>query len=893
MAVAKWWKVDFHTHTPASTCFRDKTIAANDWVNAAISAGLDAVVVTDHNSGEWIEQIQKASEEVFLATKNQLVVYPGIELCVDNSFIHVLVIFDPSIEMKTVQSFITHCGILDIGNTLKQVSTQKLFETISLPEYDVLIVPAHFNKNKGLCKELNINGIREFAKQLPISAIEVRDDNDVQEVINKHRNKAFQELPALITGSDNPGETDGEHSISGLGNKYTWVKLSEHSLEALRQAFVDVSRIKHVFEHRKGEQNPNSVMHPYISGIIINNLKHMDNLDIRLSPHLNCIIGGRGTGKSTIVEMLKMVLKKVINVDGTDKNLIHDVTLETSGVDVFYNFGSDKPYKVTASGKKNRKWVCCDDHGVVEDCPDFPVSIYSQKDIYNLVDDDDDLEKHRESPILSIVDENLQEEKMRIESEINRWIRSSINASNELLDIREEVKDIPKIKGAIEVANSKLKRFEETGILSKKNAFENIAKEHAVFSKVINDVGDATTKTFLQFDNLIQVQVEKISAQAGYECLHSSIMSNIEQIKEVILETKKKFAIYIKNMDSGLMADELTANLNTAKKEYDLAITLLEGIDIEEFHEIEDEYKSNADLLTELIIKKEKEDEIVIELKKSLDSILVQRAELLKRRVEIAKGVNEKAKNIELEIQPYAHKERWISQIRKEMGKTEVFDDEFDALGNWLFSSNGGLLNLENWKAWQWFILTNDQIGVESFTKPNGKIVFSDKFMRMWQGKAQEKTLNSLLTIWPEDKVSIKIVNNGETLAINDGSPGQKSAAILAFVMNQGNNPLIIDQPEDDLDNSLIRELVVNSIRRMKLSRQIIIVTHNPNIPVIGDAEGIIMLDRSASGKVILREGKKTGCIEEPTVKKGICDIMEGGIEAFKWREKKYLNVEK
>ena len=98
MAVAKWWKIDFHTHTPASTCFRDKTIAATDWVNAAISAGLDAVVVTDHNSGEWIDQIQKASEEVFQATKNQLVVYPGIELCVDNSFIHVLVIFDPRLK---------------------------------------------------------------------------------------------------------------------------------------------------------------------------------------------------------------------------------------------------------------------------------------------------------------------------------------------------------------------------------------------------------------------------------------------------------------------------------------------------------------------------------------------------------------------------------------------------------------------------------------------------------------------------------------------------------------------------------------------------------------------------------------------------------------------------
>lgn len=109
--------------------------------------------------------------------------------------------------------------------------------------------------------------------------------------------------------------------------------------------------------------------------------------------------------------------------------------------------------------------------------------------------------------------------------------------------------------------------------------------------------------------------------------------------------------------------------------------------------------------------------------------------------------------------------------------------------------------------------------------------------------------------------------------------------------MNQGVKPLVIDQPEDDLDNSLIISLIVENIRNMKYNRQIIIVTHNPNIPVLGDAEGIIMLDRDAGGKVMFKDGKKAGCIEEKTIKKGICNIMEGGIEAFKRRGIKYKNI--
>ena len=77
----------------------------------------------------------------------------------------------------------------------------------------------------------------------------------------------------------------------------------------------------------------------------------------------------------------------------------------------------------------------------------------------------------------------------------------------------------------------------------------------------------------------------------------------------------------------------------------------------------------------------------------------------------------------------------------------------------------------------------------------------------------------------------------------------------------------------------------------MKRKRQIIVVTHNPNIPVLGDAEGILVLDRNSSGKVTFRKNKKAGCIEERVIKEGICEIMEGGESAFKKREEKYLSV--
>ena len=103
---------------------------------------------------------------------------------------------------------------------------------------------------------------------------------------------------------------------------------------------------------------------------------------------------------------------------------------------------------------------------------------------------------------------------------------------------------------------------------------------------------------------------------------------------------------------------------------------------------------------------------------------------------------------------------------------------------------------------------------------------------------------------------------------------------MLAFLLAHGEEPLVLDQPEDDLDNHLIYDLVVRQIRENKFRRQIIVVTHNPNIVVNGDAEMIHALAFDGGQCVV----KQSGSLQEEAIRDEVCRVMEGGREAFRRR---------
>ena len=138
------------------------------------------------------------------------------------------------------------------------------------------------------------------------------------------------------------------------------------------------------------------------------------------------------------------------------------------------------------------------------------------------------------------------------------------------------------------------------------------------------------------------------------------------------------------------------------------------------------------------------------------------------------------------------------------------------------------------------------------------------------------------LHLWfPRDALEITFGPNNRR--IEQASPGQKSAALLAFILSYGIEPLLLDQPEDDLDNELIYKLVVEQLRKTKSKRQVIVVTHNANIVVNGDAEMVLPLE-VGGGETHVRQAAS---IQEKEVREAICDILEGGQQAFEQRYKR------
>ena len=150
-------------------------------------------------------------------------------------------------------------------------------------------------------------------------------------------------------------------------------------------------------------------------------------------------------------------------------------------------------------------------------------------------------------------------------------------------------------------------------------------------------------------------------------------------------------------------------------------------------------------------------------------------------------------------------------------------------------------------------------------------------FIKRLQALTQE-SISDFKLWFPED--DLKITFGPKNQPIEQGSPGQKTAALLAFILSYGQEPLLLDQPEDDLDNELIYDLIVQQLRETKSRRQIIVVTHNANIVVNGDAEMVLPLE-VVGGETHLRQAAS---IQDKQVRQTICDVLEGGQQAFEQR---------
>lgn len=145
-----------------------------------------------------------------------------------------------------------------------------------------------------------------------------------------------------------------------------------------------------------------------------------------------------------------------------------------------------------------------------------------------------------------------------------------------------------------------------------------------------------------------------------------------------------------------------------------------------------------------------------------------------------------------------------------------------------------------------------------------------------------EERLGALEAVELADRPTIELNDKGSYKETTNLSTGQKCTAVLPILLINSDSPLLIDQPEDNLDNRFVFEHIVHSIRKVKLVRQLIFVTHNPNIPVLGESERVVVLESDGVAAQVTNAGSVDQC------KADIITLLEGGEDAFSRRAQRY-----
>lgn len=926
---SRWYKCDFHIHTTASECFHDKDITAVQWVNKAIEKGLDCVAVTDHNSSLGIDEIKEAAKD------SGLTVFPGVELTCDTSKIHLLILFDTNKTSVDVNYFLARADIRS-GDYGKQgtITTKSILQIAELAKSDgALVIPAHIDEYNGLgalsvdilkklYSDYGINAVQVVHKEFLDSGIQIEKNEELKALLNDYYSNpnpaiddaivkkwytpvkhALECNLGILTFSDNPHEPNNpKHGLWGIGEKYSWIKMDKpHSLEGLRQAFLlPEYRVRNIFN---SENSPYILPDLWIKSLKVSNTTVTENsspLQVEFSPQLNTIIGGRGSGKSSILRFLRGVfnrnediksLTEILNdqVDFYMKNDIRTkkgVLTDESVVEVEF-VRNEELYKIKAeniissSAQNNSiyklnsstgEWEHNDSEGFI----DFlQFEQYSQKQIYEIAQEPNSLRERIDNSIFGF-------EKLKRDRELLKT--SFLEKAAVLRTKYQQIAGKGKLQTEIKDIEEQIRKYQQSGISQLLTGRERF---NIQISTITNFIKNLKEKEALLINLISDFEIEDINYQT-FDEIHSEELSafsknsidtfsNIKQeLEKQRTKLNKTYKIFVSNTKESQWKREYDVNkteLETKKQELEKA-----GInDIANFEKLNVAKKTKERELAGIEII---ENSILGEIAQKdflQEQYLLKTKEITRLRQTFVTQ-NMQDDRVKVSVKPFRNKSDFERKLRSILQRPNSFDTEIKNLIDLCFNGNvEQKINLvrEVFRN----IITESEVS---------DVVISGHFKNLVKGLSNEQ-VDELYLLLPEDEIEIQYKPSGTSSfkPLSTASAGQKTTAILTVILTQGSIPLILDQPEDDLDNRLVYELIVDRIKKVKDKRQIIIVTHNANIPVNGDSEYIISLNSESKSIEVL----KAGSIDTADIKKEICDVMEGTEEAFKMRYNRYEHI--
>lgn len=940
---SEWRKWDLHIHT-ASSYDAYKGVDADELLCKQLKNNkVEAVAITDHFL------IDKTRIENLRTIASDIVFFPGVELRTDKGScnIHIILIFPLESDLKNLEE---DFNVFRRGKAKNDGNNETIywdFEDIKLfaKEHNALMSLHAGSKDKGVDDRIkNDTKFKQAVKEEYANIIDIFEVGKIED-IEGYEKYVFPDIgirKPLIICSDNH---EPENYVKDHRNIWLWIK-ADTTFEGLKQILQEPNDRVYIGSEPPVFSNINSNKTKYIDKLSIkpvpeysNNYgKWFDN-DIELNKELVAIIGNKGNGKSAIADIIAnccdcheqqhfSFLREDKFRDGKiAQNFVATVAFE-SGTTYTKNLNE-------TDIAENQPLVKYLPQGYFESiCNDLQKEENLNKEIENVVFQYiGDAEKLGAATFQELV--SIKTEITNEQIEVLKGKLAQINREIIELELKENDSYLAKLESAIKQKNEELNALEEPKSVTApddnneeaKHIMAELTKQQDNQKELLAKIAEMKIKQ----NNLAQ-EIENIS----------NFKIRLENLDQFVLGFKNENKEYLSEL--GFNIDEIV-KFEISKESIESLLSKKK----EQFEEI-DNILSPDNTDDNSLLKKIEEINKNIEIceqklegpQKLYQAYLKKKAEYETARNEIIGDVNtpqtlewfKNEKNYinkmliaELE-KKYETRREIVRQIYKNKQDVEDIYKTIKTRIDEKIKKSKKLLG-------EYEINIDSSLSMKNDFKDNILFYIKQNVKGSFRGKQEgEDVLRKIIKEHPigeeQGMVSLcdEIINklrydaNGKQRFIDDQiidmqsfynylfsldfvdynyqlklgekpltllSPGEKGALLLIFylLLDMDNKPLILDQPEDNLDNNSVAKILVKFIKNAKKQRQIIMVTHNPNLAVVADAEQIIYVNIDKQNQNTFT--MESGSIENPNINKHIVDVLEGAMPAFRKRDDKYI----
>jgi energy-coupling factor transporter ATP-binding protein EcfA2 len=854
-----------------ATSFADEADYNAAMVGACREEGIEVVGLTDHHTVATSRGLHAA------LTAAGVVVFPGFEVCTSDG-VHALALFEPDTTERELERRLGSIGATDPGDP-NGLADKNLRELLDL-DWPAAIIAPHVTYDDGILKHLRTGTRQETWRHSKLLAAGIpctpKDVNDraIRDILLGRDPEYDREHPiALLYANDVNGPTD-----LGKQNTTTYLKMTAPTVEGLKAAFRDPGSRVRLPGADEPEDRTELVAASWTGGFL-------DGSSLRFNGNLNVLIGGRGVGKSTLIESLRYALElQPIGTAGRIHQEVIDKVLGAgSVVRVLVSSPWPSPKQYLIERAVPRSAVVLDEDG--RDTNLMPhdvlpnVAVWGQHEL-------GELEEHpeRRSTLVdrfAVADATLTSRQDSVSAELAKNGKRLTEVENALESVRQKLAGVPALE-------EQQRRYASAGVEDRLQEQSQDVREDRLFGLAQERLG-----SLRELEEPL-----RDAARPDRAFLSDAAIGNLPDA-DLLREAERALAAF--ESEAAPLVDGLRVAM-------DSAATALQDIR-RRWRERRDAKQAAFDARLRELQAEHIDTQEFLALQKRLQELLPLRERAERLEHEQTQLLQERA-SLLTEWHDIRHTEHdaldkaatYVTRRLKDAVRVSVAENgDTTALEQLLRDRVGGRLD-QVVKAVGGGV---DPVEFATWCREDPEALAARLGITPKQAQSVcGATRTALREIEELDLPSLTMIelNVGTSQspvwrAFDDLSKGQKATAALLLLLlgEERAGPLVVDQPEDDLDNKFIFETIVPAMRQEKRHRQFLFATHDPNIPVLGDAELIAELSTESVGadgrtsiKGRIGADGRLGSIDVLRVREAVEENLEGGQEAFERRRRMY-----